>query len=357
MEVWAGGATRIAHITNEFATLNLLSFLHKAFVEVGISSLVAKAVVYDNLLAISLAAQAFLRVRHNSIAGGIDGVATTTTKVNAFCSGLGRFKKIVLYDNLVNNYSTDEIAAVFAHELGHYKHRDTMKLTVIRVIAVLLIVVGVGLYAWGVLVNGEDLAENLPRTLIICLSGVSALMKTFPKRRPLDQYPAAYQKELGSAFQDDAKKREALLSAVRLYNEDKNAQAMRVLNDLQPYCRERDDHYAVGVFTALCQTDMGLFQAAVETYEGMILRGAVSSQLYSNMGSCLSRLDEFDKAADALKKAIELDPQNPLAHNNLANLYFRHDEYDQAQACAEEALRINPATYQAASLLASTTGV
>ena len=52
-----------------------------------------------------------------------------TTKVNAFCSGLGRFKKIVLYDNLVNNYTTGEIAAVFAHELGHYRHRDTMKLT------------------------------------------------------------------------------------------------------------------------------------------------------------------------------------------------------------------------------------
>ena len=52
-----------------------------------------------------------------------------TTKVNAFCSGLGKFKKIVLYDNLVNNYTTDEITAVFAHELGHYKRRDTLKNT------------------------------------------------------------------------------------------------------------------------------------------------------------------------------------------------------------------------------------
>ncbi len=54
--------------------------------------------------------------------------STRTTKVNAFCSGMGKFKKIVLYDNLVNNYTTGEIAAVFAHELGHYKHRDTAKL-------------------------------------------------------------------------------------------------------------------------------------------------------------------------------------------------------------------------------------
>ena len=52
-----------------------------------------------------------------------------TTKANAFCSGLGRFKKIVLYDNLVNGYTEEEIAAVFAHELGHYRRRDTMKNT------------------------------------------------------------------------------------------------------------------------------------------------------------------------------------------------------------------------------------
>jgi len=52
-----------------------------------------------------------------------------TTKVNAFCTGLGKFKKIVLYDNLVNNYTPGEIVAVFAHELAHYKHRDTAKNT------------------------------------------------------------------------------------------------------------------------------------------------------------------------------------------------------------------------------------
>lgn len=52
-----------------------------------------------------------------------------TTKVNAFCTGIGKFKNIVLYDNLVNNYTDSEIKAVFAHELGHYKHRDTAKMT------------------------------------------------------------------------------------------------------------------------------------------------------------------------------------------------------------------------------------
>ncbi|MBP3369073.1 MAG: M48 family metallopeptidase, partial [Clostridia bacterium] len=63
-----------------------------------------------------------------------------TKKVNAFCTGLGKFKKIVLYDNLVNNYTNGEIAAVFAHELGHYKHRDTAKLTVYNLFRIMFLV-------------------------------------------------------------------------------------------------------------------------------------------------------------------------------------------------------------------------
>lgn len=51
-----------------------------------------------------------------------------STNVNAYCGGLGKFKEIVLYDTLVDNYTEGQIVAVFAHELGHFKHRDTAKL-------------------------------------------------------------------------------------------------------------------------------------------------------------------------------------------------------------------------------------
>lgn len=50
-----------------------------------------------------------------------------TTKLNAYFTGFGKMKTIVLYDNLVNSMSTDEICAVFAHELGHGLHRDVLK--------------------------------------------------------------------------------------------------------------------------------------------------------------------------------------------------------------------------------------
>lgn len=48
-----------------------------------------------------------------------------SAKANAFFSGMGSKKKIVLFDTLVNNYSTDELVAVLAHEVGHYKKKHT----------------------------------------------------------------------------------------------------------------------------------------------------------------------------------------------------------------------------------------
>ncbi len=48
-----------------------------------------------------------------------------STKANAFFSGLGHRKRIVLYDTLINELKTKEIVAVLAHEIGHYKHKHT----------------------------------------------------------------------------------------------------------------------------------------------------------------------------------------------------------------------------------------
>ena len=46
-----------------------------------------------------------------------------STKANAFFTGLGRTKRVVLFDTLVNSHSTGELVAVLAHEIGHYKLR------------------------------------------------------------------------------------------------------------------------------------------------------------------------------------------------------------------------------------------
>lgn len=226
-----------------------------------------------------------------------------------------------------------------------------MKLTIIRVICVLLILAAVGLYVYGIVVNGDGPTDNLLRSVIIALSGVSALMKTFPKRRPLMTYANAFAKELGSAFAEDPKKRERLLEAVRLFDEDKNSAALKLLADLKLDARTRDEIYAVGLFTALCQKDLGLNAAAIATYEDTAARGAESSQLYSNLGILYGET-EPDKAFSAYMKAIKLDPQNPMPHNNVAALMLRLGEYDGAGEAAANALEINPNQHQAWTTLA-----
>ena len=55
-----------------------------------------------------------------------------TTKLNAYFTGFGKLKTIVLYDNLVNAMTTEEICAVFAHELGHGINKDVPKLQILN---------------------------------------------------------------------------------------------------------------------------------------------------------------------------------------------------------------------------------
>jgi len=50
-----------------------------------------------------------------------------TKKANAALTGLGATRRIILADTLLENYSTDEIEAVLAHELGHHVHRHILK--------------------------------------------------------------------------------------------------------------------------------------------------------------------------------------------------------------------------------------
>ena len=51
-----------------------------------------------------------------------------STKANAFFSGLGKSKTIVLFDTLIEKLSTKEIVAVLAHEIGHYKRKHTLSM-------------------------------------------------------------------------------------------------------------------------------------------------------------------------------------------------------------------------------------
>lgn len=56
----------------------------------------------------------------------VDG-SSRSTKANAFFTGFGKTKRIALFDTLLNNHTRDEILAVLAHEIGHYRCKHVPK--------------------------------------------------------------------------------------------------------------------------------------------------------------------------------------------------------------------------------------
>jgi len=63
----------------------------------------------------------------------IDG-SKRSTKSNAYFSGLGSKKRIVLYDTLINDLNTNELVGVLAHEIGHYKLKHSLSSLVISIL-------------------------------------------------------------------------------------------------------------------------------------------------------------------------------------------------------------------------------
>jgi len=88
----------------------------------------------------------------------IDG-SKRSTKANAYFSGLGKKKRIVLYDTLMDKLSVDEIVAVLAHEVGHYKFKHSLKNMAISIPSTLVL-----FYVFGLILQSDALSQALGGT-------------------------------------------------------------------------------------------------------------------------------------------------------------------------------------------------
>jgi STE24 endopeptidase len=85
----------------------------------------------------------------------IDG-SKRSTKSNAYFTGFGAKKRIVLYDTLINDMETEELVAVLAHEIGHYKKKH-----VLQGLLISLIQTGVVLFIFSLLIDSPALGKAL----------------------------------------------------------------------------------------------------------------------------------------------------------------------------------------------------
>jgi len=82
----------------------------------------------------------------------IDG-SKRSTKANAYFSGFGRQKRVTLFDTLINDLEEDEIVAVLAHEVGHYKRRHIIFNMVLSIL-----LTGITLFVLSLFINNPELS-------------------------------------------------------------------------------------------------------------------------------------------------------------------------------------------------------
>jgi len=130
--------------------ISLLFVIFEAFSNIWIFILIAYIVIFAVMLLLFLFNGVFVRLfnkltllEEGSLKEKIDALAFSlgfevkriyvmdgsrrSTKLNAFFSGLGKTKEVVLFDTLIAKSTEDQILAVLAHELGHATHKDTLK--------------------------------------------------------------------------------------------------------------------------------------------------------------------------------------------------------------------------------------
>lgn len=100
-------------------------------------------------------------------------LSTKLNYANAAVIGLGSTRKIILGDNLLDNYSSNEIEAILAHELGHHIHKDIFKNIFIQTLLIILLSYIMYklwplIFTWSAYKSMYAL-YSLPLLLIVCL--------------------------------------------------------------------------------------------------------------------------------------------------------------------------------------------
>ncbi len=76
-----------------------------------------------------------------------------STKSNAFFTGFGRFRRIALFDTLIQKHTVEELVSVLAHEMGHYKLKHIKKSIILSILEN-----GLMFYILSFFINNEQLA-------------------------------------------------------------------------------------------------------------------------------------------------------------------------------------------------------
>ena len=218
--------------------ISLLFVIFEAFSNIWIFILIAYIVIFVVMLALFLFNGVFVRIfnkltllEEGSLKEKIDALARSlgfevkriyvmdgskrSTKLNAFFSGLGKTKEVVLFDTLIEKSTEDQILAVLAHELGHATHKDTLKGLIQQ-----LFVIGLYVLVLGFILTTVDLHTAFYLSNVhfgfsiilmsILLSPVNTLLGLYTN------YVSRVHEYKADAFAAKHTSKEAMISALKL---------------------------------------------------------------------------------------------------------------------------------------------
>lgn len=140
-------------------------------------------------------------------------------RLNAYFGGLGKSKRVVLFDTLLDKISADGLIAILGHELGHFKHKDILKNIVLMscMLFVLFFIVG---HLPESLFNTLGLVQNGAGVLLIMLL-ISPMVSFF--FLPIIGYFSRKAEYAADEFGASLSNKNCLANAlVRLVNENKS---------------------------------------------------------------------------------------------------------------------------------------
>ena len=141
---------------------------------------------------------------------------------NAYFTGLGKNKRIVFFDTLLNSLEQDEVEAVLAHELGHFKHHHIRKGLILNAVITLF---SLAVLAWLIEQNAfyNALGVSQPSTYmaLILFSIITPLVSVY--FQPAMSYFSRKHEFEADDFAAEQSKPQTLIKAlVKLYQDNAN---------------------------------------------------------------------------------------------------------------------------------------
>lgn len=128
---------------------------------------------------INIADKAGLRIDNILVADA----SKKTNKINAYFTGFGISKRIVIYDNLLNKYSKKEVLSVIAHEISHWKHKHIFKNIIIGIISIAVL-----FYVLKIILTKLQLSSDIRAIFIIFILFILIEFISLPVQNAISRF-------------------------------------------------------------------------------------------------------------------------------------------------------------------------